>query len=276
MGAGALAARPDGFGGGAHVLDLATGELVHLLHGDDMVLPGFYSQMERALADHPMAMAAVCRVRDVDADNATTYVTRSYRRGTGVWTDAFEDFAVSNRVRAPGIVVRRAAYEQVGGYRTDLPHAADWDRNHTFPSELFAELGELGLMGVCVPAEHGGAGADFLAYMLVLEELSRGDAGVGVTVGAGVVAGAVVAVGCGVSTGVSGAVPTGVGVIGPLATVPTAVTDAALTVPGAVVGATVPDTASGVPCAPVRTSTGVVAIRNCTVLVLFSPTTKMS
>jgi alkylation response protein AidB-like acyl-CoA dehydrogenase len=37
-------------------------------------------------------------------------------------------------------------------------------------------------MGVCVPAEHGGAGADFLSYALVLEELSRGDAGVGVTV----------------------------------------------------------------------------------------------
>ena len=51
-----------------------------------------------------------------------------------------------------------------------------------FPRELFAELGELGLMGVCVPEEHGGAGADFLAYMLVLEELSRADAGVGVTV----------------------------------------------------------------------------------------------
>ena len=44
------------------------------------------------------------------------------------------------------------------------------------------ELGELGLMGVCVPEEHGGAGADFLAYVLVLEELSRADAGVGVTV----------------------------------------------------------------------------------------------
>ncbi len=37
-------------------------------------------------------------------------------------------------------------------------------------------------MGVCVPEEYGGAGADFLSYMLVLEELSRGDAGVGVTV----------------------------------------------------------------------------------------------
>jgi alkylation response protein AidB-like acyl-CoA dehydrogenase len=62
------------------------------------------------------------------------------------------------------------------------PGAAQWDRDHTFPKEVFAQLGELGLMGVCVPAELGGAGADFLAYVLVLEELSRGDAGVGVTV----------------------------------------------------------------------------------------------
>jgi alkylation response protein AidB-like acyl-CoA dehydrogenase len=62
------------------------------------------------------------------------------------------------------------------------PHAAAWDRDHTFPRELFRALGELGLMGVCVPEEHGGAGADFLSYVLVLEELSRADAGVGVTV----------------------------------------------------------------------------------------------
>jgi alkylation response protein AidB-like acyl-CoA dehydrogenase len=62
------------------------------------------------------------------------------------------------------------------------PHAADWDREHRFPREVFAQLGELGLMGVCVPEEHGGAGADFLSYVLVLEELSRADAGVGVTV----------------------------------------------------------------------------------------------
>ena len=62
------------------------------------------------------------------------------------------------------------------------PRAAEWDRGHVFPRELFGELGELGLMGVCVPEEHGGAGADFLSYVLVLEELSRADAGVGVTV----------------------------------------------------------------------------------------------
>jgi len=62
------------------------------------------------------------------------------------------------------------------------PHASEWDREHGFPPSLLARLGELGLLGVCVPQEHGGAGADFLSYALVLEELSRADAGVGVTV----------------------------------------------------------------------------------------------
>jgi len=62
------------------------------------------------------------------------------------------------------------------------PEAAAWDRAHGFPRELLGALGQLGLLGVCVPEEHGGAGADFVSYILVLEELSRADAGVGVTV----------------------------------------------------------------------------------------------
>jgi alkylation response protein AidB-like acyl-CoA dehydrogenase len=62
------------------------------------------------------------------------------------------------------------------------PNAADWDREHRFPRDLYGELAELGLMGVCIPEGYGGAGADFLSYILVLEELSRADAGVGVTV----------------------------------------------------------------------------------------------
>ena len=78
--------------------------------------------------------------------------------------------------RAIRELARRFAEEKI------VPHAAQWDRDHHFPRDLFGELGELGLMGVCVPEEDGGAGADFLAYVLVLEELSRADAGVGVTV----------------------------------------------------------------------------------------------
>jgi len=73
-------------------------------------------------------------------------------------------------------LARRFADEEIA------PKAPQWDREHTFPREVLAQLGELGLMGVCVPEDHAGAGADFLSYVLVLEELSRGDAGVGVTV----------------------------------------------------------------------------------------------
>ena len=62
------------------------------------------------------------------------------------------------------------------------PYAGEWDREHRFPTALYAKLADLGLMGVCVPEELAGAGADFLSYVLVLEELSRADAGVGVTV----------------------------------------------------------------------------------------------
>jgi len=70
-----------------------------------------------------------------------------------------------------------------------VPAAPAWDREHRFPKEVFTQLGELGLMGINIPEEHGGAGAGFLAYMLVLEELSRGDAGVGTTIGVHIGAG---------------------------------------------------------------------------------------
>ena len=107
-------------------IELSRGELVHLLHGDDEILPGFYAAMESALAA-PSVVAAVCRAEDISSDGTPMHTTRSYREGTGVWVDALADFAVSNRVRTPGIVVRRAAYEQVGGFRLTLPHAADWE-----------------------------------------------------------------------------------------------------------------------------------------------------
>jgi alkylation response protein AidB-like acyl-CoA dehydrogenase len=83
---------------------------------------------------------------------------------------------LSDEQREIRALARRFADEEIA------PHAGTWDRDHHFPKEVFTRLGELGLMGVCVPAEHGGAGADYLGYVLVLEELSRADAGVGVTV----------------------------------------------------------------------------------------------
>ncbi|WP_439514672.1 acyl-CoA dehydrogenase family protein [Oceanibaculum nanhaiense] len=56
-----------------------------------------------------------------------------------------------------------------------LPNAARWDRGHEFPAEAVAEMGALGLMGMLVPEEWGGAAADNVAYALALEEVAAGD-----------------------------------------------------------------------------------------------------
>ena len=63
------------------------------------------------------------------------------------------EFGLSDEQEAVQTLAREFAEAEIA------PHAAAWDREHTFPRELFGELGELGLMGVCVPEEHGGAGA---------------------------------------------------------------------------------------------------------------------
>ncbi|HET9506359.1 MAG TPA: acyl-CoA dehydrogenase family protein [Gaiellaceae bacterium] len=86
------------------------------------------------------------------------------------------DFSLTDEQREIQALARDVARAEIE------PHAAAWDREHRFPTELYGKLAELGLMGVCVPEELGGAGADFVSYILVLEELSRADAGVGVTV----------------------------------------------------------------------------------------------
>ena len=86
------------------------------------------------------------------------------------------DFALTADQREIQQLAREFAEAEI------TPSAPAWDREHRFPADTIAKLGELGLMGVCIPEELGGAGADFLSYILVLEELSRGDAGVGVTV----------------------------------------------------------------------------------------------
>ncbi len=64
------------------------------------------------------------------------------------------------------------------------PVAAELDREHRFPYELVAELAELGLMGMTVPEEYGGAGADTLSYAVAVEELTRIDSSVAITVAA--------------------------------------------------------------------------------------------
>ena len=66
------------------------------------------------------------------------------------------------------------------------PHIAQWTREHHFPTDLVPKMGDLGLFGLVVPEEFGGAGADFTSLCVAIEELGRVDQSVGITLSAGV------------------------------------------------------------------------------------------
>ncbi|MBA3374439.1 MAG: acyl-CoA dehydrogenase family protein [Actinobacteria bacterium] len=74
--------------------------------------------------------------------------------------------------------VRRFARERI------QPVAAELDLESRFPYELVTELAELGLMGLPIPEEHGGAGGDTVSYAIAIEELTRVDSSVAITVAA--------------------------------------------------------------------------------------------
>jgi butyryl-CoA dehydrogenase len=61
------------------------------------------------------------------------------------------------------------------------PHSAHWDKEGIFPRKVVAQLGELGFLGVAFPEKYGGGGADTLSQVLVVEGISRFDAGIGLT-----------------------------------------------------------------------------------------------
>ena len=88
------------------------------------------------------------------------------------------DFELTDEQRLLRDTVRDFARQEVA------PVAEELDRTHSFPYELVAKMGELGLMGIPFPEEYGGGGADTLAYALAVEELTRVDSSVAITMAA--------------------------------------------------------------------------------------------
>jgi short/branched chain acyl-CoA dehydrogenase len=85
------------------------------------------------------------------------------------------DFNLSDEHRLIQATVRDFARQEVA------PVAEDLDREKRFPYEIVAKLGDLGLMGIPFPQEYGGGGGDSLAYALAVEELTRVDSSVAIT-----------------------------------------------------------------------------------------------
>jgi alkylation response protein AidB-like acyl-CoA dehydrogenase len=85
-------------------------------------------------------------------------------------------FELTDEQRQVGALAREIAQREIA------PFVAQWDRDRVFPRDLYAKLTDAGIMGILVPEEYGGAGADYLSYALAIEELARVDAGTAVTV----------------------------------------------------------------------------------------------
>ena len=92
--------------------------------------------------------------------------------------NASMNFACGEDIEALRDMVHRWAQDRVA------PMAADIDAKNTFPPELWQEMGELGLHGITVPEEYGGAGMGYLAHTIAVEEIARASASVSLSYGA--------------------------------------------------------------------------------------------
>ena len=88
------------------------------------------------------------------------------------------DFQLSNDQIAIREMVRDFARKEI------VPNATQWDEDQHFPRDLFSKLGELGLLGVVVPEEYGGAGLGYVEYVAILEEIGAADGAIGLSVAA--------------------------------------------------------------------------------------------
>ncbi len=108
-------------------IERSRGQWVHILHQDDLVLPGFYSRFEALIRTNPKLEAAFARHIRVDADGHEISRSPLALERAGEMTDFPSRIAVWQCLECASVVVKRSTYERVGGYRNDLPYALDWE-----------------------------------------------------------------------------------------------------------------------------------------------------
>lgn len=107
-------------------INRATGEWIHLLHGDDKIATGFYSEIETLFISHPEAGAAFTAIDYIDEKGERLLVNDAAPRNTGVIKDWLSQIATQNLIQPPAIVVKRAVYEKLGSFFA-VHYGEDWE-----------------------------------------------------------------------------------------------------------------------------------------------------
>jgi len=106
----------------------AKGHWVHILHGDDVVLPGFYNRLKEGINQEANLGAAFCRYIIMDENSHWQNLLSPIERKTpGILEGFLASMCLINRIMTPCIVVKRSVYEELGGFNLELFHSADWD-----------------------------------------------------------------------------------------------------------------------------------------------------
>ena len=105
----------------------ATGQWIHLLHQDDLVLPGFYHQMRQLLEKEPTAGAGFCRHYYIDEQGKQRSLSALEQETNGIISNWLERIAVMQRIQFAAMVVKRSVYETLGGFSENAGSAADWE-----------------------------------------------------------------------------------------------------------------------------------------------------
>jgi glycosyltransferase involved in cell wall biosynthesis len=108
-------------------IERSRGEWVHILHSDDLVLPGFYQRLRTALEKRDDVGAAFCRYSLIDENDRWKSSCDLESPTQGVLPDFIDRIGTDCIIATPSIVVRRSVYEQLGAFRTDLTFTMDWE-----------------------------------------------------------------------------------------------------------------------------------------------------
>lgn len=108
-------------------INRARGHWVHILHDDDLVLPGFYKRLQSGIENESSLGAAFCRHIYMDEEGHWQYLSLLEMRKSGILANSLDQLMIPGAIQCPAIVVKRSTYEKLGGFYPNFEYMFDME-----------------------------------------------------------------------------------------------------------------------------------------------------